>query len=153
MQKTALRIEVLVGSNSREVASFIPLIPEMQRLIPIPILGKLLSSTPINWLTGRIYQSGVKDFSKRHSARGGQGFKYTLSWGASKNKFAGGHAAEIPFLFEDRDLWDHTPLLEGISWEKSKRQGQQLRNIWGEFARTGQVHDANIQGLIKIEGI
>lgn len=153
MEKTASGVEVLVGCNSHEEASFIPLIPKMQKLISIPILGNLLSSVLIKWLTGKIYRSGGKEFSERHSARGGWGFKYVFTWGAPKNQFAGGHTTEIPLLFEDRDVWEHSPLLEGTAWEEFKRQGQQLRKIWEKFARTGQVHDTDVQGLIKIESI
>ncbi|MED3552685.1 carboxylesterase family protein [Cytobacillus praedii] len=152
-ENVASRVEVMVGCNNREVAPFIPLIPNLKRMTSVFIFGKFISWAVVKWLTSKIYGSGVKEFAERHSVGGGRGYKYTITWGPSGNKFAGGHATEIPLLFEDRDLWEHSPLLEGTSWEEYKRQGQALRKIWGEFARTGKVHDTNVQGLIKIESI
>ena len=152
-QTAAKHVDVLVGSNSRELASFVPLIPDLKKLNGIPILGKPIASLFIKRFTNKIYRIGQKEFTDRHAAGGGRGFNYTFAWGARKNRFKGGHATEIPLLFEDNNLWDQNPLLEGKSWEEYKRDGKKLRYIWGEFARTGQVQETDIEGLIKIERI
>lgn len=152
-QNVASRVEIIVGCNNNEVAPFIPLIPALKRITSAPVLGKVISWAMVKLLTWKIYRSGAKKFAERHVIGGGRGYKYTITWGAAGNKFSGGHATEIPLLFEDKALWEHAPLLEGTSWEEYQRHGQALRNIWGEFARTGHVHDTNVPGLIKLENI
>ncbi|MFC6465145.1 carboxylesterase family protein [Marinilactibacillus sp. GCM10026970] len=146
-QKAAQRIDVLIGSNSREITSFIPLIKSYQKLLAIPLIKESL----IRILTHKIYRMGVKQFAKRHAESGGRVYQYKVSWGAPGNKFKGGHASEIPFLFEDRTIWEHGPLLEGTDWATFHDQGKQLREIWGNFARDGEVKTQKIENLIQIE--
>ncbi|MNZ74180.1 Para-nitrobenzyl esterase [compost metagenome] len=152
-RKAAARVEVMIGCNDREIAAFVPLIPRIKKITSVPIIGKLILWGFVKWLTRKIYSLGVNEFARRHSLGGGRGYKYEINWGAPGNKFAGGHSTEIPLLFEDRELWEHTPVLEGTTWEQFTRQGQALRKIWGEFARTGQVRDTLVKGLIKIVNI
>ncbi|MFJ1626571.1 carboxylesterase family protein [Marinilactibacillus psychrotolerans] len=151
--KAARRIEILVGNNKRELAPFIPYIPVLNKLTKTPFIGKYLAKASIKFLTKKIYKSGVEEFTRRHHLGGGSGYKYEISGGAPRNQLAGGHASEIPYLFENEELWEGSPILDGITWEKFHRQGQVLRQIWGVFAKTGQIKPVHVDGLIKVKKI
>lgn len=152
-RKVASRIEVMVGNNERELAPFAPYIPILKKITSIPTFGKFATNTVANFLTHKVYSSGVKEFAKRHHLGGGRGYKYEINWGAPGNKFSGGHTIELPLLFEDKDLMEHAPILDGTTWAEFHRKGKALRQIWGGFARTGQVQDTYVEGLIKVKSI
>lgn len=152
-KKAAKHIEILVGNNKRELAPFIPYIPVLNKLTKTPFIGKYLSKASIKFLTKKIYKSGVEEFTRRHHLGGGSGYKYEISGGAPRNQLAGGHASEIPYLFENEELWEGSPILDGITWGKFHRQGQVLRQIWGVFAKTGQIKPVHVDGLIKVKKI
>lgn len=152
-KKAAKRIEILVGNNKRELAPFIPYIPVLNKLTKTPFIGKYLAKASIKFLTKKIYKSGVEEFTRRHHLGGGSGYKYEISGGAPRNQLAGGHASEIPYLFENEELWEGSPILDGITWGKFHRQGQVLRQIWGVFAKTGQIKPVHVDGLIKVKKI
>lgn len=152
-EKAAAHIGILVGNNNRELAPFVPYIPVLDQLTNTPVFGKYLSEVSIKYLTRKIYKSGVENFVRRHSLAGGSGYKYEISGGAPRNQLAGGHASEIPYLFENEELWEGSPILDGITWGKFHRQGQVLRQIWGVFAKTGQIKPVHVDGLIRIEKI
>lgn len=152
-KEAAEDIEVLVGHNNRELAPFIRYIAGLNKLSKAPVIGKYIFKISTRLLTKQVYSNGVEQFTKRHRRGGGRGYKYTISGGAQGNNLAGGHASEIPLLFENHDLWEQSPILDGTTWDKFHRQGLALRNIWGEFARTGKIKPIHIQGLIRVESI
>jgi para-nitrobenzyl esterase len=147
-REAATNVEVLIGHTSREVAFFLPGIPELATLLRTPVLGRLNRKMFVATGTHKIYGAAATAFAHNHRSAGGTAFLYSLSFGTRGSTYEGAHSIDLPLLFPHRSAWHGTPLISGLSWTQLETAGQQLRAIWAGFARTGHVDTGKIDGLI-----
>lgn len=139
----AERVDLLIGSTDREEALFFD-----ERVLSSwarPWVRRVL-----RWYAERIFGRGARSFADRHRRAGGKGYLYSLSWGTPGHRFRGAHAIELPLLFGTPQSWRGAELMTGVDEQDFLRQGQELRRIWAEFARTGSVGTTAVPGLIEI---
>ncbi|MGA8328417.1 MAG: carboxylesterase family protein, partial [Mycobacterium sp.] len=147
-REAAPHVEVLIGHTSREVAFFLPGIPELAVLLRTPVLGRLNRRTIVATGTRKIYAAAASAFARHHRAAGGSAYSYNVSFGAAGSLYEGAHSVDLPLLFPNQAAWDGAALIRGQPWSALEAAGRQLRGIWAGFARTGQVDIATIHGLI-----
>ncbi|SDD49755.1 para-nitrobenzyl esterase [Geodermatophilus telluris] len=135
----APEVDVLVGTTSREVAFFVPLVPAAGRLARVPGVGRALVEAVVRVLTWRIYGRDADRFARRHRRAGGRAHRYTLSFGPPGAPTTGAHATDLPLLFPHRRTWEHSALLAGTPWADVEAAGRVVRRVWADFARTGEV--------------
>ena len=135
--RAAPEVDLLVGSNSREVALFVALLPPAARLARVPVVGRPLVEALVRALTRRIYARDAERAARRHRAAGGRARHYVLSFGAGP--LTGAHAVDLPLLFPHRPSWEGSLLLAGIPWADVEAAGRDVRRVWAAFARTGEV--------------
>lgn len=149
----AADVDVLIGCTDRETALFLSAVPALERLVGLPVVGRAVRRPVVALTTRRIYGAGARAFARRHAAGGGRGYRYTLTWGAPGNTYAGAHVVDLPLLFGNRRAWEPAPLVAGASWENIDTSGRELRRLWAGFARTGTLPTGRVPGLIDIEEI
>ncbi|MGX5656118.1 carboxylesterase family protein [Geodermatophilus nigrescens] len=132
----APEVDLLVGTNSREVALFVALLPPAARLARLPVTGRAVEAL-VRGLSRRIYARDAVRFARRHRAAGGRAVSYVLSYGAGA--LTGAHAVDLPLLFPHRRTWERSPLLAGLAWDDVVAAGREVRRVWAHFARTGGV--------------
>ena len=134
--RRAPEVDLLIGTNSREVALFVALLPPAARLARLPGAGRAVEAL-VRTLSRRIYGRDAVRFARRHRAAGGRAASYVLSFGAGA--LTGAHAVDLPLLFPHRRSWEHSPLLAGLAWDDVVAAGREVRRVWAGFARTGEV--------------
>jgi para-nitrobenzyl esterase len=149
-REAAPHVEVLIGHTSREVAFFLPGVPELATLLRTPVLGRLNRRMFVATGTRKIYAAAAGTFARQQRSAGGSAYTYNLSFGAPGSLYAGAHSVELPLLFPNHSAWNGTPLVAGESCEKRAVAGAQLRAIWAGFARTGHVATGTVDGLITM---
>jgi para-nitrobenzyl esterase len=147
-REAAPRVELLIGNTSREVAFFLPGIPELATLLRTPVLGRLNRRMFVATGTRKIYAAAAAAFARQHRSNGGSAYSYVLSFGAAGGLYAGAHSVDLPLLFPNQSAWNGARLIGGESWAQLGAAGEKLRAIWAGFARTGHVDSGTIYGLI-----
>ncbi|MGY1792640.1 carboxylesterase family protein [Geodermatophilus sp. SYSU D00525] len=146
--QAAPEVDLLVGTNSREVALFAALLPPAARLARVPVVGRPLVEAVVRVLTRRIYARDAARAARRHRAAGGRAVHYTLAYGTGA--LTGAHAIDLPLLFPHRHTWEASPLLAGIPWVEVVAAGRELRRVWAHFARTGDV-PADLPSFLSVD--
>lgn len=149
-EAAARDIDVLIGSNHREVAFFLPHDPPLARAAAMPLIGPLLRALIIAVGGWQVYGAGIGPFARRHRRGGGRIFRYRLNWGSANMPYAGAHTIDLPLLLGSPSAWQGAALLEGALPSDLEAQGRQLRRIWADFARTGAATVTTIRGLIRV---
>ena len=147
-EAAAAKIDILIGSTSREAALFVPRIPKFAKLPDIPVIGGVVTEAVIRAATWLVYGAGVKKFAKRHRKAGGTAATYTLYWGPPGSPLVAAHGTDIPLLLGRWSYWKDAPIVEGVEAETILDSRAQVQAIWGEFARTGTVVEVEIPDLI-----
>ncbi|WP_245634622.1 carboxylesterase family protein [Janibacter limosus] len=145
--EAAERVDVLIGSTDREASLFIAKALGGRALGPwaAPFVRRVGHA-----LTERIYGRGVLAFAERHHAAGGRGQRYLITWGVPGNPYAGAHTIELPLLQGELATWRDAALLAGVDPDDFERSGRRLRQIFADFARTGDVGVISEPGLIEV---
>jgi len=149
-RRVAPQYDVLMGCNAREAALFLESIPTKPLPFRLPVLGRVTSWAFITLLTWLVYRRPIAPFAKRHRSGGGQIATYRLTWGPPGSKYRAGHTLDIPLLLGTEPWWERNQLIAGAT--DLIESGQQLRQIWGDFARTGRAASVDLPGLIRING-
>jgi para-nitrobenzyl esterase len=142
-------VDVLVGSNLREAALFAPVVGPVARLGRVPVLGPPLHEGLVRWLTDVIFTRGAEHFIRRHAAARGHGYHYLVHASAEDNPLSSAHAAELPLLFHNREVWG-TRLLHGFDPAETEAWGRRMRADWAGFARTGRIETGTVDGLMTV---
>lgn len=148
--EAAERVEVLIGSTDREAAFFIAKAAGglIDRRWAAPFVRRLIAR-----LTDAIYGRGVLAFAERHHRAGGRGQRYLLTWGVPGNPLAGAHTIDLPLLFGHPHTWRDAEIIAGVDPEDLRRSGRRLREIWADFARTGDVGTLSEPSLIEVRDL
>jgi len=149
----APEVDLLIGSTAREVALFVPGLTGLPaRVLGAPLVGGLLTRAAVAVLSRKVYGAAVRRFARRHAAAGGKASTYRLEWGPP-GPYRAAHCVDLPLLFTDEAAWRAAPLIAGADWADVEARGRQLRQVWGEFARTGLVPLVDEPGFVRTRRI
>jgi para-nitrobenzyl esterase len=56
---------------------------------------------------------------------------------------------DLPLLFTDEAAWRSAPLIADADWADVERRGRELRQVWADFARTGEVTPQDVPGFLR----
>ena len=147
LAQAAGRVDVLIGSTSREAALFAELMPAISRLRLHPATRPLYEAA-VRMATRRVYDGGLDHFVDVYRSAGGNVTRYLLDWGAGP-RFQGAHVIDLALLFPTHP-WSVGEMLEGVPLDVVATQGAPLRAMWAEFARTGHVGVAALPGILRV---
>lgn len=153
-KERARNTEVLIGCAANELALLTPFSKPLSLLENVPFIGKPLLRVLIKIYTNSIY---IKPATKLARLLGSQReapvYQYLITWG-QENGYGPVHIIDIPLLFGDENTWKKSMLTRGIAWPEVLRDGRQVREVWGSFARTGRIADPlNLPGLLRCRRI
>ncbi|WP_161978820.1 carboxylesterase family protein [Streptococcus sp. S784/96/1] len=128
----AKSVDLLIGSNTREVASFLPTQPKILGLTD-KRLGQKSIELVVKKLSREIFNKPTLEFAHTYAEAGGKTYHYSFFWQEQNHLVAAGHDLELPLLFNFSAFPD-SPFLLGKSWSETQVDGQRLRRVWGQFA-------------------
>jgi para-nitrobenzyl esterase len=137
--RCAPNYDVLIGYTAEEGSFFIPLIQPVRKVSGLPLIGGALRRFVIRTITKKVYAGAALRFAKRHAEGGGRAYTYRLDWGSKTNGFGATHAIDLPLLFSDERAWSEAELVQGIPWHEIHTSGQAVRELWAQFATTGDL--------------
>ncbi len=140
------RTDVLLGSNQREVAPYLAMKKSLFFLARAPLI-RCIAEYFIGKKSHELFISGTEEFFARHSRRNPRMRCYRLTWGMEESLLGAGHALELALLFGGH-LYRGSPLLQGI--RNAEACGSQVRQMWADFARTGETVISEIKGVLKV---
>lgn len=148
--RTAPKIDVLVGNTAEETRLFISAIPKLARAVATPVVGPLLGRAATNTLTRRVYGAESRSFARRHVTAGGRAHHYVISWSAPGNPLGAAHTIDLPLLFGDEQTWATATLLTGATWSEVETAARRVRRVWGAFARGDDLgEDGELPGILR----
>ena len=62
-----------------------------------------------------------------------------VSYRLAGSAFGAAHGIDLPLLLGAPAAWAATPLLGRATWPQELAAGRPLRQLWGEFARSGEL--------------
>ncbi|RAK65110.1 carboxylesterase family protein [Hymenobacter edaphi] len=150
----AARVDVLIGTTAEEVRFFAVIDPKFRWLGRVPLLGRPAVRLLVEQVSRRIYGAPADAFARRHAAAGGRAYRFTLTYQAPGSAFGAAHTVDLPFLLGTEATWARVPLLGRADWAEIDRAGRQLRQLWVEFARRGQLPEqATIPGVLALHRV
>jgi para-nitrobenzyl esterase len=149
-KKASDSFDIMVGYNYREISTFADIIPFMIKNKKIPLIGNLINEIVIDILTYLIYKKDAKRFFNIIKNGNKNTYLYEFTWKIPKNKLSGGHTSELIMLFENKEIWQNSKFLEGMTWEDFHKKAKILKNIWFEYANKGIINTGEFGEIIKI---
>ncbi|GAB2969128.1 carboxylesterase family protein [Hymenobacter coalescens] len=153
-QAAAARVDVLIGTTAEEVRFFAVIDPKFQWLGRLPLLGRPAVRLLVDKVSARIYGAPATAFARRHAAAGGRAYRFTLTYQPPASPFGAAHTVDLPFLLGAEATWAAVPLLGQADWAAVDAAGRQLRALWADFIRTGQLPgQAEIPGVLQLRRV
>jgi len=150
-EAVASSVDVLIGTTAEETRFFAVLDPRFRRVRQFPLLGPWLERALVAFSTGAVYLWATKEFALRHARAGGRAYRFVVQFQPAGRALGAAHAVELPLLLGTEASWAASPLLSGTSWQQVQHAGRQVRQLWADFARTGQLPTpVSIPGVLEI---
>ena len=147
----APQIDVLIGATAEETRFFAVIDPTFSWIARLPLLGRLLTRQLVRFSSHRIYLDPARDFASRQARAGGRAWRFVLTYQPPGSAFGAAHVVDLPLLLGTRVSWAATPLLGTARWEEFDEAGRQVRQLWADFARTGNLPDkVEIPGVLVV---
>ncbi|MCI1186862.1 carboxylesterase family protein [Hymenobacter sp. DH14] len=148
----APHIDVLIGATAEETRFFAVIDPTFNWLQRLPLAGgpvvRLLTSVTSN----RIYLDPARVFATHQARAGGRAWRFLLTYQPPGSPFGAAHVVDLPLLLGNRASWAETPLLGTADWAEFDAVGRQVRQLWADFARSGELPaQVVIPGVLEVE--
>lgn len=142
-------IDVLIGATAEETRFFAVLDPKYRRLLAIPLLGRLIAGPLVAFSSGLVYLKSAVAFARRHARAGGRAYRFLVTFRPTGSEFGAAHTVDLPLLLGTQASWSFAPILGQTTWTEVEAAGQQVRQLWTDFARTGVLPARmNIPGVL-----
>ncbi|TGE28439.1 carboxylesterase family protein [Hymenobacter metallicola] len=138
-QAVAPSVDVLIGATREETRFFAVIEPKLRWLPRLPLLGAPLTQLLVGATSKRIYLAPAQAFAQRHARAGGRAFLFSVVFRPAGDTFGAAHTVDLPLLLGTQASWAATPLLANSTWEQIHQAGRQVRQLWADFARTGEL--------------
>ena len=149
-QAVAPKIDLMVGYTAEEARFFVPVIPKLERMSRLPLIGPPLRRGVVALLTHIIYARGARRFVQSHRRAGGRGYLYRLDWSAPDSGHGACHVIDLPLLLGTREAWANAAILGNTPWEEIEEKGQKLRQLWARFSRGETLEEqGTVEGVLR----
>ncbi|MFT2749373.1 carboxylesterase family protein [Clavibacter sp. Sh2036] len=142
-REAAPHIDLLIGTTRDETAMYLPALPVVGPLLAVPVVGpalrRVLMRVVVRPTTRRVYARPVAEFVARHRRAGGRAVRYVLRAAPASSPIGAGHTSDLPLILGTRDAWTRMRLVPPEAWPEVAARGRAVRQVWADFARTGEV--------------
>jgi para-nitrobenzyl esterase len=151
-EAVAPTIDVLIGATAEETRFFAVLDPKYRRLLGIPLLGRLIARPLVSFSSGLVYLKSAVAFARRHARAGGRAYRFLVTFRPTGSEFGAAHTVDLPLLLGTQASWSFAPILGQVPWADVEAAGQQVRQLWADFARTSVLPArVDIPGILWVE--
>ncbi len=140
--------EIIIGTTEREVAVFIGLIKSIVALDKF-ILTRWIVEAIIRRKTNSMFTKPSEDFAKLYAKSGGKVYLYRFGWMRDYTHIGACHTSDVQLLFGAKGL-QGTDISMGKTESETLEEGKPMRRMWAEFARSGEVKETELKGILKI---
>lgn len=142
----APKVALLAGYNTRETAAFIETIGFLKRWAHRPVTGPLVA------LAGKIigtliFAAPTKKYVRTYAELGGKAAMYELSWRENNAELGACHGIDLMALFGAEGIKDR-PIMMGLTSEQIRERGKPVREMWANFAKTGDLDRTEVPGVL-----
>ncbi|MCT7789977.1 MAG: carboxylesterase family protein [Lactobacillus crispatus] len=143
--------DLLIGSTTREAAAVIGVSEKLSKadrlLLTKPMLERFLHKKG-----NAIFIKPAFKLAKEYAKAGGKTFHYVFDWMDGKHELGAIHISDLLPLFGlgQAEGW---PIAMGYSKEQVERLGKPMRKVWADFAKTGEITNYQIPGMLTIQKI
>ena len=149
-KKNASKYPILIGFNNEETSFYIKSSDQGKRYFAKGVAKKLLDKTVI-LTTEKIYGKPALQFAKMYAEANGKAYLYRIKNNFENNPFGGAHCIDLPLVFGDASSWKNVGLLKNVDYEELQKNGQEIRRIWADFAKNGNISLDNIPSILTIK--
>lgn len=144
----APHIDVLIGATAEETRFFAVIDPTFNWLQRLPLAGSPMVRLLTSVTSRRIYLDPAQAFAEHQAQASGRAYRFLLTYQPPGSPFGAAHVVDLPLLLGNQASWAATPLLGEANWEEFDKAGRQVRQLWADFARTGEL-----PGQVVIPGV
>lgn len=145
-------VDILVGANSKEANAYLIATPTLAKINQMPVLG-YFTQQKLDKLSQEVFIEPALQFAQKFAPAKGKMYHYHITWGENDSAIGAGHTMELPLLFGAKFLPSNSPMLMNKSADEVEKYGYQLRKIWVNFAKTGQIDTLKIDKVIEIKAM
>ena len=149
LQNVAKKHELLIGSNTREVAVYLGMNKKLVALDSC-FLTRWFIEIFIRKYSRAIFNQPTEEFARQYRQAGGKVYLYSFSWTENHSFFGACHAMDIIPLFGADGYEEERPIM-GLTKPELYKKGLPMRALWGHFAKTGTVDNKYIPGMLTIK--
>jgi para-nitrobenzyl esterase len=140
--------DLIIGSTEREVAVFISLkkaIVAMDRFF----LTRWLIERVIRKKSLEMFTDPAEDFARKYAGCGGKVYLYRFFWMKDYDYIGACHTSDVQLLFGSKGLTG-MDIAMGKTESQTLEEGKPMRKMWAEFARSGEVRETELAGILRI---
>jgi len=153
-EAVAPQIDVLIGATAEETRFFALLDPKFSWLQRVPVLGPLVAWPLVAVSSRLVYLKAMTAFAQRHARAGGRAYRFQVNYRPTGSQFGAAHTIDLPLLLGTEASWSFAPILGKARWADVHETGRQVRQLWADFARTGELPPkVNIPGVLRIDKV
>lgn len=143
--------DIMIGCNTREVAAYIG---GSKTLVGMDsfFLTRWLVELIIKKISNSVFIKPSRKFAEDYASYGGNTYHYKFFWTENKSFVGACHTLDILPLFGAGNAVGF-PNAMNQSEEEIYEKGIPMRKIWADFARSGQVQELSVPGMISIEAL
>lgn len=140
--------DIIIGTTEREVSVFIGLrkgIVAMDRFF----MTRWIVESIIRKKSVGMFTKPSEDFAKLYAASGGRTFLYRFYWMKDYDYIGACHTSDVQLLFGAKGL-EGMDISMGKKASETLEEGRPMRRMWAEFARSGDVTETELEGILRI---
>ena len=140
--------DLIIGSTEREVAVFISLrkaIVAMDRFV----LTRWLIERVIRKKSLSMFTEPCEGFARKYAELGGKVYLYRFFWMKDYDYIGACHTSDVQLLFGSKGL-QGMDISMGKTEAETLEEGRPMRRMWAEFARSGEVPETELEGILRI---
>jgi para-nitrobenzyl esterase len=149
LKEIAATHDIMIGSATREVAAYIG---ENKLLVAMDsfFLTRWIVELIIKKISSKIFINPSKKFAENYASYGGKTYHYKFTWTENKSFVGAAHTLDILPLFGAGKAEGWPAAMKLTSGEIYSR-GIPMRKIWADFARSGEIQDFSVPGMLEVE--
>lgn len=149
LKEIAATHDIMIGSATREVAAYIG---ENKLLVAMDsfFLTRWIVELIIKKISCKIFINPSKKFAENYASYGGKTYHYKFTWTENKSFVGAAHTLDILPLFGPGKAEGWPAAMKLTSGEIYSR-GIPMRKIWADFARSGEIQDFSVPGMLEVE--
>ena len=143
--------DIIIGTTAREVAAFVG---GRKGIVALDrsVLTRWLVERIMKKISGRLFTKPAEEFASQYAKCGGKVYLYMFSWMKDYDYIGACHTSDVQLLFGSKGL-EGMDISMGKTASQTLEEGKPMRKMWAEFARSGEVRETELEGILTIRRV